>query len=65
MIHQRYTARIRFDDEIVRVISGNEINKLMAQLLQYLENEGSTAMGEIIETDTGVILHQCRKQAPE
>jgi hypothetical protein len=65
VLQQRYTARVVLGEQVILVISGDDVNKLMAALLEHLDREHTNAKGEIVETLSGKVVHQCCKQASE
>ena len=65
MTTTRYTAILSSHNQELATSFGDDFMKLLVRLLSLLEHESSSAVGKIIETRTGKIVHQCRKSASE
>lgn len=60
---ERYTATVYFRGTEQHSNSHNDLNKLTAYLLNFIETESPNASGEIFDNLLGRVIQRCRKSA--
>lgn len=64
-MHSQYTAQLFYNNEHLDTHNGNDLNKLMATLLNQIEMSSTSTQGHIINNVSGKIIHRCRKTCVE
>ena len=63
MLKERYFAKIFANEQLVDSQSGADLSQMVANMLVKLENENSSVSCEIMDQETGEIVHRFRKVA--
>lgn len=60
-----YTAKLYFNGKIIYIKQDNNLDRLIVDLSELLEDEYRHAEGQIIDNQSGKIVHRCRMAASD
>lgn len=61
MKSSRYTASVIFDGRCLKMSQSDDLNRLTAFLLNYIESTAPNSIGEIFDNEKGQIIQRCKK----